>query len=57
MVIDFDVEDLAGTRFAVSPLGETTRAVALLGSPDPPSVNRPWAVSQDGAAGGAAARR
>jgi DNA-binding transcriptional ArsR family regulator len=36
------VADLAATRFAVSPLGETLRAVQLLGQPDPPVLNRPW---------------
>jgi DNA-binding transcriptional ArsR family regulator len=42
VVLELDVADLAGTRFAISPLGETLRAVALLGRPDPPAVNRPW---------------
>jgi DNA-binding transcriptional ArsR family regulator len=42
VVLELDVADLAGTRFAISPLCETLRAVALLGRPDPPAVNRPW---------------
>ena len=42
MVLELDVAGLAATRFVISPLCETLRAVALLGSPDPPSVNRPW---------------
>ena len=36
LVLELDVADLAATRFAISPLGETLRAVALLGRPDPP---------------------
>ena len=43
LVLELDVADLAATRFAISPLCETLRAVALLGRPDPPPVNRPWA--------------
>ena len=31
VVLELDVADLAGTRFAISPLCETLRAVALLG--------------------------
>ncbi len=42
MVLELDVAGLAATRFVTSPLCETLRAVALLGRPDPPSVNRPW---------------
>jgi hypothetical protein len=42
LVLKLDVTDLAATRFAISPLSETLRAVALLGRADPPSVNRPW---------------
>jgi DNA-binding transcriptional ArsR family regulator len=42
VVLELDVADLAATRFAISPLSETLRAVALLGCPDPPSVNQPW---------------
>jgi DNA-binding transcriptional ArsR family regulator len=41
-VLELDVADLAATRFAISPLGETLRAVALLGLASPPAVNRPW---------------
>jgi len=42
LVISLDVAELAATRFAASPLCETIRAVQLLASPQPPSVNRPW---------------
>jgi DNA-binding transcriptional ArsR family regulator len=42
LVLELDVADLAATRFAISPLCETLRAVVLLGHPDPPAVNRPW---------------
>jgi DNA-binding transcriptional ArsR family regulator len=42
LVLELDVADLAATRFAISPLGETLRAVQLLGHPDPPALNRPW---------------
>jgi DNA-binding transcriptional ArsR family regulator len=42
LVLELDVTDLAATRFAISPLCETLKAVQLLGRPDPPSVNRPW---------------
>jgi Bacterial regulatory protein, arsR family/Family of unknown function (DUF5937) len=42
LVLELDVADLAATRFAISPLGETLRAVRLLGQPDPPALNRPW---------------
>jgi hypothetical protein len=42
LVLELDVADLAATRFAISPLCETLRALALLGRPDPPSVNLPW---------------
>jgi len=42
LVLELDVADLAGTRFAISPLSETTRAMLLLANPSPPVVNRPW---------------
>jgi len=42
LVLELDVADLAATRFAISPLGETLRAAQLLGRPDPPVLNRPW---------------
>jgi DNA-binding transcriptional ArsR family regulator len=44
LVISLDVADLAGTRFAVSPLSETVRALQLLARPEPTAVNRPWAA-------------
>jgi DNA-binding transcriptional ArsR family regulator len=42
LILDLSVADLAATRFAISPLAETLRAVQLLGRPDTPAVNRPW---------------
>jgi DNA-binding transcriptional ArsR family regulator len=42
LVIELDVADLAATRFAISPLSETVRAVQLLGDRDTPAVNAPW---------------
>jgi DNA-binding transcriptional ArsR family regulator len=40
--VSLAVADLAATRFAVSPLGETIKALQLLARADPPAVNRPW---------------
>jgi DNA-binding transcriptional ArsR family regulator len=42
LVLELDVADLAATRFAISPLSETTRAMLLLANPRPPAVNLPW---------------
>jgi DNA-binding transcriptional ArsR family regulator len=42
VVLELDVADLAATRFAISPLSETTRAMLLLSRPSPPVVNLPW---------------
>jgi DNA-binding transcriptional ArsR family regulator len=42
--ISLDVADLAATRFAVSPLSETVRALQLLARPEPAAINRPWAA-------------
>jgi len=42
LVLELDVADLAATRFAISPLHETTRAMLLLANPSPPVVNLPW---------------
>jgi DNA-binding transcriptional ArsR family regulator len=42
LVLELDVADLAATRFAISPLHETTRAILLLANPNPPAVNLPW---------------
>ncbi len=42
LVLELDVADLAATRFAISPLSETLRAVLLLGSQNTPVVNAPW---------------
>src|SRR5580698_1205835 len=41
-LLELGVADLAGTRFATSPLGETVRAVLLLGNPGRATVNQPW---------------
>jgi len=41
-ILELDLVDLAGTRFAVSPLSETVKAMLLLGDPDRAPVNRPW---------------
>jgi hypothetical protein len=43
LVLELGVADLAGTRFAVSPLHETLRALPLLAKPGRSPVNRPWA--------------
>jgi DNA-binding transcriptional ArsR family regulator len=40
--VSLDVADLAATRFAVSPLSETIKALQLLARPEPPAVSRPW---------------
>jgi hypothetical protein len=42
LVLELDVADLAATRFAISRLSETTRAMLLLASPGRSGVNRPW---------------
>src|ERR1039457_6323918 len=42
LVLGMDVADLAATRFAISPLRETLKAVQLIARPDPPPVNQPW---------------
>ncbi|HYB47386.1 MAG TPA: helix-turn-helix domain-containing protein [Streptosporangiaceae bacterium] len=42
LVLELDVADLAATRFAISPLSETTRAMLLMANPSPPAVNLPW---------------
>jgi DNA-binding transcriptional ArsR family regulator len=42
LILELDVADLAATRFAISPLGETTRAIQLLSQSSPAVVNRPW---------------
>jgi DNA-binding transcriptional ArsR family regulator len=42
IVVELGLSDLAGTRFAVSPLTETGRAVLLLGNHIRAAVNRPW---------------
>jgi DNA-binding transcriptional ArsR family regulator len=41
-VLELSVADLAGTRFAVSPLAETLRALPLLADPGRSALNRPW---------------
>ena len=42
VTLELDVADLAATRFAVSPLVETQRAIPLLAKPGRASVNMPW---------------
>jgi DNA-binding transcriptional ArsR family regulator len=42
LVLELGVADLAGTRFAVSPLAETLRALPLLANPGRSAINRPW---------------
>ncbi len=42
LVLELDVADLAATRFAISPLSETLRAVQLLDGRDTSAVNAPW---------------
>jgi DNA-binding transcriptional ArsR family regulator len=42
LVLELDVTDLAGTRFAISPLYETLQAIHTLSNPNPPAMNRPW---------------
>src|SRR6266576_2537670 len=42
LVLELDVADLAATRFAISPLSETVRAIQLLADRDMPMVNAPW---------------
>jgi DNA-binding transcriptional ArsR family regulator len=42
LVLELDVADLAATRFAISPLSETVRAILLLGGRETPAVNAPW---------------
>ena len=42
LVLELTVADLAGTRFAVSPLAETLRALPLLANPSRSALNRPW---------------
>jgi DNA-binding transcriptional ArsR family regulator len=42
VVLELDVADLAATRFAISPLSETTRAMLLLARPSPAAVNLLW---------------
>ena len=42
MLIEVSRDDLAGCRFAISPLAETTSALWLLTGRPPPGVLRPW---------------
>src|SRR5579862_7204684 len=42
LTLELDVADLAATRFAISALSETIRAMLLLADPDRSAVNRPW---------------
>src|SRR5256885_11468244 len=42
LVLELDVADLAATRFAISALSETVRALQLLANPETSGVNAPW---------------
>jgi DNA-binding transcriptional ArsR family regulator len=42
LTVSLGSDDLAATRFAISPLGETITAISLLGAKDAGPVNLPW---------------
>lgn len=42
ITLEIGVADLAASRFAISPLSETVRAIQLLAAPEQASVNAPW---------------
>jgi DNA-binding transcriptional ArsR family regulator len=42
ITLEIGVADLAASRFAISPLSETVRAIQLLAGPRQASVNAPW---------------
>ena len=42
LTVSLGADDLAATRFAISPLGETISAICLLGIRDTEPVNLPW---------------
>jgi hypothetical protein len=42
MMLEIGVADLAASRFAVSPLGETVTAIQLLAEPGRTGMNAPW---------------
>jgi DNA-binding transcriptional ArsR family regulator len=42
LTVSIGIDDLAATRFALSPLGETVAALHLLNTRQPDSVNLPW---------------
>jgi DNA-binding transcriptional ArsR family regulator len=42
LAVSLGANDLAATRFAISPLGETISAIRLLGARDADPVNLPW---------------
>lgn len=42
LALEVGVTDLAGTRFALSPISETIHAVQLLGQPNQSTINQPW---------------
>ena len=42
LAVSLGANDLAATRFAISPLGETMSAIRLLGARDADPVNLPW---------------
>jgi FAD/FMN-containing dehydrogenase len=42
LTVSLGADDLAATRFAISPVGETISAISLLGVKDADPVNLPW---------------
>jgi DNA-binding transcriptional ArsR family regulator len=42
LTVSIGIDDLAATRFALSPLGETVTALHLLNAREPDAVNLPW---------------
>ncbi|RIQ12039.1 transcriptional regulator, partial [Jiangella rhizosphaerae] len=42
LTVELDVDELATTRFAVSPLSETVAALQQLGGQDRQAVHEPW---------------
>src|SRR5215217_2200582 len=50
----FSVEDLARTRFAISPIWEAIRSLVALRDPSTAALHVPWLRSLDGRLGGIA---
>jgi hypothetical protein len=40
--LDFEIEDLAAVRFAISPVTETVGALRVLGDPEEPGPHGSW---------------